>query len=300
MKKVLITGGSGLIGTALTQQLLQQGFAVRHLSRHAGRNAPVPVFRWDVAKGTMDPRAVEGVDHIVHLSGAGIADKRWTPTRRKELHTSRVGAADLLRREVELTGTWPKTFISASGVNYYGMVTGAHIFSERDPPAGDFIGGLCQAWENAADRWAPHCRVVKLRTPVVLSNGGGALPKMAAPARWGLAAPLGSGKQWLPWVHLQDLVHAYLHAIRDARIHGAYNIAAPEQVRNRDFMRAVAMTLNRPFVAPRVPAFLLRAVLNGPAGLLLEGSRVSSDKIALSGFHFRHPHLAPALAQLLG
>lgn len=299
MSTVVITGGSGFIGGHLTKLLLKEGFAVRHLSRSAHHDAVVPTFKWNIAKGFVDPRALENADHIVHLSGAGIADKRWTKERRQVLYASRVDAADLLKREVEKSGTWPKTFISASGVNYYGTVTSDHVFTEEESSSNDFLGQLCQAWEDAADAWSPPCRVVKLRTSVVLASEGGALPKMAAPARWGLASPFGSGKQWMPWVHIEDLARAYLQAIQHTDMQGAYNIAASEDVRNHDFMREVAHALHRPYLLPNIPAFALRAVLGGPSELVLEGSRVSNVKLVGCGFEFRHPELTAALGDLL-
>jgi uncharacterized protein (TIGR01777 family) len=299
MDTILITGGSGLIGGHLTRLLLKEGFSVRHLSRSVMAEATTPTFQWDIATGIVDPRALEGVDHIVHLSGAGIADKRWTKKRKKVLYKSRVDAAELLKRELEKTGAWPKSFISASGVNYYGTVTSDQVFTEEESSSNDFLGQLCQAWEDAADAWSPPCRVVKLRTSVVLASEGGALPKIAATARWGLASPLGSGKQWMPWVHFEDLTRAYLHAIQHTDMHGAYNIAAPEDVRNRDFMREVAHALHRPFFLPNVPAFALRAALGGPSELILDGSRVSNEKVLASGFEFRHPELRPVLNDLL-
>lgn len=300
MDKVLITGGSGLVGTALTKLLLKEGYAVRLLGRSGKADTLVPAFKWDIPQGYLDPRALEGVDHIIHLSGAGIADQRWTQARRDELHSSRVAAAELLRQEAERSGAWPKTFISASGVNYYGTVTSDHVFGEDEPSSKDFLGQLCQAWEDAADAWAPRCRVVKLRMAVVLAKEGGALPKLSVPARWGLAAALGTGRQWMPWVQIDDLVQAYLHAVRNPGMSGAYNVAAPEDVRNGDFTRELANALHRPCFLPNVPAFALRALLNGPAEMILAGSRVSRAKLLASGFSFKHPRLMPALEQLLG
>lgn len=299
MTTVLITGGSGLVGGHLTELLVAEGFAVRHLSRSAKLDAAVPTFAWDISSGHVDPSALENVDHIIHLSGAGIADKRWTPRRMAELYSSRSGAADVLRTAVETRGNFPKSFISASGINYYGAVTTEHVFIEDDPPANDTIGKLTKAWEDAADSWSPHCRVVKLRTAVVLAREGGALPKLAAPARWGLASPLGSGKQWIPWVHIEDLARIYLHAIRNNEMQGTYNIAAPEHVQNRDFMCEVAQVLHRPFLLPKVPAFALLLLLGGPSELILDGSRVSNSKVLASGFEFRHPQLNAALTGLL-
>jgi len=299
METVLITGGSGLVGNHLTQLLLKKGYIVRHLGRSAKADAPVPSFKWNIETGFVDPQALEQVDHIVHLSGAGIADHRWTPERIRELYDSRSGAADVLRKAFKEYGTFPKSFISASGINYYGAVTTDHIFKENDPPANDTIGKLTQAWEAAADAWTPHCRVVKLRTSVVLAREGGALPKLATPARFGLSAPLGSGKQWMPWVHIDDLARAYLHAIQHADMQGAYNVAAPESVCNRDFMRELAHVFHKPFFVPNVPGFAIRALLGESANLILEGSRASSAKLVVSGFEFRHPRLDAAMKELL-
>lgn len=299
MSIVLITGGSGLVGSHLTKLLLAEGFAVRHLSRSAKPDTSAPAFEWDIRKGFIDPRALENVEHIIHLSGAGIADERWTEERMRVLYSSRVDAAALLHREMEKTDAWPKSFISASGINYYGAITSEHIFTEADPPAKDTIGKLTQAWEAAADAWSTHCRVVKLRTSVVLASEGGALTKLATPARWGLSAPLGSGKQWMPWVHIDDLVRAYVHAIQHTNMQGSYNVAAPEDVTNRDVMRELAHVHRKPFFVPNVPGFAIRAILGGSANLILEGSRASSAKLVSTGFEFRHPELREALEGLL-
>jgi len=299
MTTILITGGSGLVGSHLTKLLLGEGFAVRHLSRSAKPDAAVPTFEWDIDKGKVDPRAMENVDHIIHLSGAGIADERWTEKRMQVLYSSRVDAAVLLHREMERNRDWPKSFISAGGINYYGTHTSDRIFTEEDPPASDTLGKLCQAWEGAACEWAAQCRVVILRTSVVLTREGGALSKLVSPARWGLASPLGHGRQWMPWVHIDDLARAYLHAVQHTDMKGPYNIAAPEDVRNREMMREVAHALNRPFLFPAVPRFVLHAMLGELSSMVLEGSRVSNAKLVASGFEFRHPELRPALEGLL-
>lgn len=299
MATVLITGGSGLIGTQLTQLLLAEGFRVRHLSRQPQLDAPVPVFAWNIGQGTVDPAALQGVDHVIHLSGANIAEKRWTTARMRELYASRSGAAELLRQAAETAGTYPTSFISASGINYYGTFTSERILTESDPPGNDTLGRLCQAWEATADAWSPHCRVVKLRTPIVLARSGGALPQMAAPARWGLAAPLGSGQQWMPWVHIADIARAYLHAIRNTDMRGAYNVVAPEQPSNRLFTRTLATTLHRPAFLPAVPQFLLRTALGELSSLLLEGTRASNAMLLDTAFEFRYSRLEDALGELL-
>lgn len=299
MPTILITGGSGLIGTRLTQLLVGHGHNVRHLSRSKRTDAPVPVFTWSIEHGEVDPQALEGVDHIIHLSGASIAGGRWTASRMQVLYDSRVKAAEVLLAAAERIGHFPDAFISASGINYYGATTSEHIFTEADPPGNDAIGKLTQAWEQAADRWAAHCRVVKLRTPMVLAKQGGAWPKLSASARLGLAAPLGSGKQWITWVHLDDIARAYAHALTSTDMHGAYNVAATEQVSNGDFTRQMAKALHKPAFLPGVPAVFLRLALGQLSNVLLQGSRASNGKLLATGFNYRYPQLKEALANLL-
>lgn len=294
MAVVLITGGSGLIGRALTQALLAQGDEVRWLSRAAGLRNGVRAYAWDVARGALDPQALHGVDRIVHLAGAGIADKRWTKARIAELIASRADSALLLLRAAQENGCAPECFLSASGSGYYGAVTRDAPFTESDPPGTDTIARITVEWERAVDEWGSLCRVVKLRTPVVLAAKGGALLKLARVARWGLAAPLGTGKQWMPWVHIDDLVSIYLSALEYANLSGAYNLVGGNAT-NADLMRAVAHTAKRPFFLPNVPSFVMRMILGERSTLLLEGSRVSNAKIIGSGLRLDYPNLHSAL-----
>jgi len=299
MCTILITGGSGLIGTALTKALQEAGHCVRHMSRSAGTRKGVQAFAWNIAKGTMDPKALDGVDHIVHLAGAGIADKRWTATRVQELIDSRALSALLLLRQAKALGIQPRSFVSAAGINYYGAVTGDQRYMECDPAGVDTIGRISLEWEAAVDQWSSLCRVVKLRTPVVLAAEGGALSKLAAPVKWGLGAPLGSGKQWMPWIHLHDLVRAYVQALEREDMRGAYNVNAPEDATNANVMRTVAHVLKRPFFLPPVPGFLLKLALGDMASILLEGSRTSNARLVESGFTFSYPTLDGALRDVL-
>jgi uncharacterized protein len=299
MATILITGGSGMVGRRLTQALLAEGHQVRWLSRGTEQAPGATVFRWDVAQGELDVRALEEVDHIVHLSGAPIADKRWTHARMRELYSSRVDTAGLLLQRVRTSGLTPKSFISASGINYYGTFTSDRILVETDPPGDDTVGRLTQAWEQAADAWSPLCRVVKLRTSMVLAREGGALPKLAAPVRYGLGAPLGSGRQWVPWVHIDDLVDAYRSAITNTTMHGAFNVVAPEHVTNAMLLRGIANTLSKPFFLPHVPGFALRLALGRMAALILEGTRASSIGPEGHVISYRYPSLGPALEDLL-
>jgi uncharacterized protein (TIGR01777 family) len=299
MATILITGGSGLIGTALTTALIKDGHTVRHLGRGGKGSGTVQHYTWDIRRRTMDTAALEGVDHIIHLAGAGIADKRWTPARVKELIDSRAESARLLLRTAQREGSRPASFISAAGINYYGAVTTAHTYTEQDPPGTDTIARISVAWEAAVDEWSPLCRVVKLRTPIVLSPTGGALAKLAMPVRWGLGAPLGSGRQWMPWVHLSDLVNVYRHALASPGINGAYNVSAAEQVDNRTFTRTLATVLGRPLFLPAVPAFALRLGLGDLSSILLGGSAASSQRLRDTGFVYRYERLEDALKELM-
>ncbi len=300
MAKVLITGGTGLIGTALTLALERAGHQVHLLSRTAANTGGnVKRFRWSVQQGTMDPAAWQGVEHVVHLAGAGIADKRWSNARVHELIDSRAASARLLLRSAKEHGAKLKSFVSAAGINYYGAVTSDHVYMETDAPGTDTIGRISREWEAAVDEWATTCRVVKLRTPIVLSRTGGALAKLATPVRFGLGAALGSGEQWMPWVHLDDLVSIYMAALFDDSYNGAYNVNSGNDVTNAAFMRTTARVLHRPYVLPAVPGFVLKLALGELSSILLEGSRASNARLLAAGFRFNYTELEAALQDLL-
>lgn len=298
MATVLITGGSGLIGRRLSRNLVQGGHAVRWLSRSAGEREGIRAFRWDLGSGMIDPAALEGVDHVVHLAGAGIADRRWTAARIRELIDSRSTSARLLLKAFISAGHSPRTMVSAAGIGYYGAVTSDRPFTEEAPAGKDTIARISLEWERSVDEWSSHCRVVKLRTAVVLAPEGGALPKLALPVRLGLGAALGSGRQWMPWVHIDDLVEAYAAAIADERMHGAYH-AVGGNATNGELMRALARVLQRPFFLPGVPASLLRLALGRMADVLLEGSPIDGSRLAAAGHGPRRTVLEDALRDLL-
>ncbi|MBK9193782.1 MAG: TIGR01777 family protein [Flavobacteriales bacterium] len=300
MSTILITGGSGLIGSALTKALLAQGRTVRHLSRTPRDHNGVRAFAWDPQRGTLDKSALEGVDHIVHLAGENIITKRWSPERLRLCQESRTESARLVLSVAREMGLHPKSFISASGVGYYGAVTTDKVFSESDPNAQDVIGRLTRAWEDAVDEWTDIVRVVKLRTPMVLAREGGGLPQFLRLAQWCVLAPLGSGKQWMPWVHMGDLVQLYIHAMEHGTMSGAYNACAGEQLHQRDVMRAVAKAVRRPLFPIAVPAFALRLAMGERSALLTEGSRASSQRRKDAGLTFEFDTLESALRDLIG
>lgn len=300
MARTLITGGTGLLGRALGKALVAHGHEVRMLGRRAGAVDGIPVLVWDPSRRTMDPRALEGVERIVHLAGAGIADKRWSGSRVRELIASRADSAEFLLERSRTMDVRPKVIVSSAGIDRYGASTSDAILTEDDPPGDDTIGRICQAWESAVDRWEGTCRTVKLRLPIVLAREGGALPRMATPVHWGLGAPLGTGRQWVNWVHIEDAVRAFMHALDDGSMSGAYHVTSSDPVRNRDFMRELARVLRKPFFLPAVPGFALRLVLGKMATVLLNGTRASHTKLLAMGFQLKHPTLREALGDLLG
>lgn len=298
MKTILITGGSGMIGQHLTKRLSDKGYNVIWLSRERFVKAKVPRYRWDYLRGEIDTEAVEQADSIVHLAGANLGEGAWTRHRKQQIVESRVQTAKLLLATVRKMGKRLDAFISASAVGYYGMVTRERPFVETDQPAAnDFLSRTCKKWESAANGFHKELgvRTVVLRTAFVVSEDSAGLQKMKLPTRFGLGAPLGSGKQTMPWVHVEDLCNMYLRAIEEAFMKGVYNTAAPEVTTNAMFMRTLAKEMNRPFIFPRVPSFLMRLIMGESAGMVLEGSPVSSEKITREGFIFQYPTLEKAM-----
>lgn len=297
---VLITGGSGLVGRNLTSLLLSGGYKVSHLSRNANHFGRVRVYRWDPDKRVVDPEVFNGIDYIVHLSGANIGEKRWTGNRKEEIAVSRTDTAKFLFDVITEHKINLKAFISASAIGYYGSTTSDRIFAEKDPPATDFLGIMCMEWENAADHFKNSgIRTVKIRTAVVLGKDSSALDKLIAPARFGFLVRIGSGRQYMPWIHVTDLSGIYLKAIEDSKMEGAYNAAAPQHVTHSEFIQSLARASGCRIVLPPVPEFFVRTLLGEKSNIILRGSRVSSEKIVQSGFRFEFSKLEHALKDIL-
>lgn len=299
--KVLIAGGSGLLGSRLTAFLQEKGYKVAHLSRSRQSTQADKTFQWDPDEGKIAPGAVESAHYIINLAGAGVADHRWTDTYKEKVLKSRTNSTRLLYQELKSTGYQPKAFISASGINYYGDDNGAHWLYESSPPGQDFLSEVCKAWEAEAESVNElDVRSVIFRIGVVLSKEGGALPKLLMPARLGLAAPIGSGRQYMSWIHIDDLCGMMLKAMEDDRMEGIYNAVAPEPETNDRLMHTVADVLNRPYIAPRVPSVAVKLMMGAErAGIVLGSLRVASEKIQKSGYHFQYETLRPALHDLL-
>ncbi len=302
--RVVVSGGTGFIGRALTASLDGDGHEVIVLSRHrAPAVAPgAQVVRWrggaDDAQGEWR-RLVDGADAMVNLAGASLADGRWTETRRRAILESRVRATRALVQAMADAGTRPQALVSASAVGYYGPL-GDERVTEAHGPGSDFLAGVCAAWEEEARAAeALGVRVVLLRTGLVLGRGGGALPRLAMPFRLFLGGPLGGGRQWMPWIHIDDVVGIIRLALERGDMAGPVNVTAPGPVRNREFARALGRALGRPAVLP-APAFALRLALGDMAdALLLSGQRAVPERAAKAGYAFRHADLTRALGNLL-
>lgn len=300
MEKVLITGGTGLIGTHLCTRLEESGYDVSILSRWKRHRMNVPVHHWDWSKNEIEVEAIEQADYIIHLAGANIADKRWTAERKQLIIDSRINTAQLIFSKAKEENNKLKAFISASAIGYYGTVTSDKIFSETDSPAKDFLGETCRDWEESADRFVElGIRTVKIRTGIVLSGKGGALTKMMAPIKFGVGAAIGSGQQYMPWIHIEDLCSIYIKAIKDEQMKGSYNAVAPEHITNDEFTASLSKHLSKPLWLPNIPAFVMKLIFGKLSDVLLRGSRVSADKIISSGYKFLFPDLDSALLNLV-
>ncbi|MEO6286596.1 MAG: TIGR01777 family oxidoreductase [Dyadobacter sp.] len=300
-KKVLITGGTGLIGKRLTELLLKKGYDVAYLSRKKKPIPSVQVFEWDVSKRYIEEGALDDVHFLIHLAGAGVADERWTEERKKAIISSRTESIELIADQFKEKGILPVAFVSASGSSFYGEDTGDIRHTETSPAGHDFLSKVTVLWEKAADSVAAlGVRTVKLRTGIVLSKDGGALEKMAQPARLGFGAPLGSGKQWISWIHLDDLCNMYMDALENEKWHGPYN-AITSAVTNEELTNAICHALNKPQWLPHVPAFALRIAFGEMANVVLGSSYLINQRISEeTGFHYQFPELGAALRDALG
>jgi hypothetical protein len=296
--RVLVTGGTGFIGQRLCRALAASGHEVTALTRSPSRQpaiAGVAYDRWDGGW----TRAPQGYDAAVNLAGEPLVGKRWTPGQKRRLVESRV---DGTRRLVETFGALaarPRVLVSASAVGYYGARDDAPLAEDAAAGTG-FLAATCQAWEAAArEAERAGIRVVCARIGVVLGADGGALAKMVPPFRWLLGGPLGDGRQWVSWIHVDDVVALLLWALRTPEVRGALNATAPEPVRMRAFCEALGQALHRPSWAP-VPAFALRLLLGEAADVLLTGQRAVPVRAQQGGYLFRYPELLPALRACVG
>ena len=293
---ILIAGGSGLIGSRLAEMLHSQGHTVRLLSRSPKGEGQ---FYWNPFSGEIATEALQGVDFVVNLTGAGIADKRWTATRKKELIESRVQSAALLYRTMQGMSKRPKAYLSASAVGIYGN-SGETWMREDTPPVDQsFMVECCQNWESSADEMLRlGIRTVKFRIGVVLAKEGGALAEIVKPLRFGLGAYFGSGQAWWPWVYRDDVCRAFIWAIENQAVEGVFNLCAPTPARGKELVKASAKAMKQPAVFLPAPALVLRLIFGEMSAVILNSNRVSSEKLTQAGFEFQWPELNAALRNI--
>ncbi|UFU01658.1 TIGR01777 family oxidoreductase [Ruania suaedae] len=296
MAVVLMAGSSGFLGTSLIERLRAGGHEVRRLVRRETREPDE--IRWDPAAGSLDAAALEGVTHVLNLAGAGVGDRRWTPARKQTILSSRVSSTTLLARRIAECGNRELALVNASAVGFYGDA-GEQVCTE-DTPAGDsFLAEVCRAWEQAADpARAAGNRVVHLRTGIVLDPSGGALARMMPLIRFGLAGPLGNGRQWWPWITREDVLGAIEHLLLSTETAGPVNLSAPESLRNREVVAALAAAAGRPAVLP-APRPALRLALGEFATELTASQRAVPAALQQSGYEFVWPEIGPAAAHLM-
>lgn len=284
-----------MVGMRLSEMLIDLGYEVAHLSRNPDKVSTYKTFKWDAANDYIDEDAITYADYIINLAGASVAAEKWTEERKKQILNSRVQGTSLLHHCLQETEHHVKGFISASAVGIYGN-SGEQLMSEESAYGDDFLAEVCKAWEAAA--WQMRdlgLRTVILRIGIVLSNKGGALPQIARPVKLMAGAPLGTGKQYMSWIHIDDVCRIFIKALEDTTLQGVYNAVAPHPVTNRAFTKELAEALKKPLVLPKVPAFALNLMMGEMSEVILAGQRVSANKIKHTGFTFEYNYLEEAL-----
>ena len=307
MSTILITGGTGLLGTALTKQLIALGHKVIVLTRkeRSSDHPNILYCVWDVKEQTIDKKAFASADYIVHLAGAGVADKRWTPERKKEIVESRIQSSKLLVTSLREIPHQVKAVVAASAIGFYGedknRTAKKKAFTEDMLPDKEFLGETCRLWEESIEPvQSAGIRLVKCRIGIVLSNDGGAFPEFKKPVKFGIAGVLGSGHQVVSWIHIEDLCRLFIFAIENEHLQGVFNAVAPAPVTNKELTLLLAEKMKgRFFVHLHVPAFVLKAMLGQMSVEVLKSATVSSEKIRTAGFGFLYPTIDKALDNLV-
>ncbi|MDO8368164.1 MAG: TIGR01777 family oxidoreductase [Saprospiraceae bacterium] len=295
-KTILIAGGTGLIGSRLAEMLSNQGHTVRLLTRSPKGSGE---FFWNPAANEIENAALQDLDVVVNLAGASIADKRWTPARKKELVESREQSAAVLFREMERMPRRPKAYLSASAIGYYGNSRELWMLEDTAPVDQSFMMECCQKWESAADQMTTlGIRTVKFRIGVVMAKEGGALAEIVKPLRFGLGAYFGNGQAWWSWVHRDDVCRAFLWAIDNQSVEGVFNLVSPTPARGKDLVKATAKAMHQLAVFLPAPAFILRLILGEMSAVILNSNRISSEKLTQAGFEFQWPEINTALRDI--
>ncbi len=299
--KIILTGGTGFVGASLQSALSQQGHQVDVLTRRHGQptleKSGIRFVHWDPMKGGAWQESLKDADACINLAGESIAAKRWTKAQKMRVIESRCDATQALVHAIYRLQKKPKVLINASAVGFYGP-HGDEIVTEKDGPGKDFLAQTCKAWEAHAIRAQDFgLRVVRLRIGIVLEKGGGALAKMIPPFRFFIGGPLGNGRQWMSWIHREDIIGLILWALENSQVSGALNATAPNPMTMKEFAAILGQVMRRPSFAA-VPAFVLKLLLGEMSDLLLNGQRVIPEKALQLGYQFKYPSLEPALSSI--
>ncbi len=304
-KTILITGGTGLVGTELCRLLALKGFKIIILSRSKNNLSVTPSIsfaHWDINNNFIAPNAISNADYIIHLAGAGVVDKKWTATYKKEIQDSRIKSSELIVEALKNNPNKVKAIVSASAIGWYGPdVKENYQFVETDPADGHFLGETCKLWEESIEPATKlGIRVCKIRTGIVLTTKGGALKEFMNPIKFGLATILGNGKQIVSWIHIEDLCRLFIHAVENEHMTGSYNAVAPNPVSNKMLTVTLAKIMRGIFFIPvYVPKFILKIMMGERSIEVLKSADVNCEKIRKSGFVFLFPGIEVALKNLL-
>ena len=299
MKQViLITGANGMLAGYLAKQLSSE-YYIRFLTRNVTKDNE---YLWDLKNKYIDPKGLMGVNYIIHLAGSSIAEKRWSKKRKQIILSSRIDSGRLILEELKKHQIKIDAFISASAIGYYGTITSETIFNEESSQGKDFLSYVCRDWENTAQLFKSENiadRVSVVRCGIILSKNGGALKQIVKPIKYGIGSGIGKGNQYMPWIHIDDLCGIFKFIIENKPIRGIFNAVSSEHITNIELVKKIAKILNRKIILPNIPGFIIKGILGERSILLLQGSRVSSDKIIKNGFNFKYNNIEKALSNLL-
>lgn len=299
MKTVLITGGTGLIGSRLSDLLTEKGYKVIHLSRRRKLSAKYPAYQWNIEKGEIDESALQQADYIITLAGAGIADKRWTSKRKKLIIDSRVNGIELIAKKLKAHDIRPKAIIGASAIGFYGD-SGQELMTETSQSGNDFLAESVRAWEKAYESLKPLTpRLPVIRVGIVLSTKGGALEKMLPTYAVGVGTYFGDGSQIYSWIHIDDICQMFIHALENESMDSFYNGVSPNPASNKKLAIDIGKAMNKATLPLPAPAFAMKMALGEMSAVVLSSSNVSAKKISETGFQFEYPELIPALKDIL-
>tara|TARA_B100000768_G_scaffold104242_1_gene96810 strand:- start:624 stop:1523 length:900 start_codon:yes stop_codon:yes gene_type:complete len=296
--KILITGGSGLLGSALTKKLLKNNIEVVHLTRNKSSKNDVKNYLWNWQKNEIDEKCFIGVTHIVHLAGAGIAEKAWTQKRKEQIVKSRVLTTRLLHSKITQLNLPISAFVAASAVGIYGAQKSEKVFHEQDQPFEDFLGNCCKQWENSVDNFEKISRVVKLRLGVILDKNHGALPRIANMVKNGIGSPLGDGQQFMPWIHIKDAVNIFFESILDEKISGTFNTVSNDYITNSELTKKIGKVFNKKIWLPNVPSFVLKFLYGEMSDTILKGVKVSNEKLKRIELKLKYEKIEDALLEI--